>query len=155
MRGLRNLIFPKFRIWKWSRKIMFEYTGNDFRVVSDDRIRMAPPPSDPVADYRNETGFWASVVDARGSVLYRRIMHTPSSFTGVEVFTNNRSETLYRFDSNAPSILVVIVPDLPMGTRLELFGSSRDAEGRATPAVRVASISLSDTGGKGDSRGRR
>lgn len=133
---------------------MFEYTGNQFRVLSDNRVRMAPPPSDPVANYENQTGFWVSVSDAQGSILYRRIMQTPS-FPGVEVFTNKPTETLYRFDSNAPSILVVVIPDLPMGTRLELFGSARDAEGKPTPAVRVASVSLSRTGEKGDGRGRK
>ena len=154
MRGLRNLIFPKFKIWKWSRKIMFEYSGDQFRLVSDQRVRMAPPTSDPIANYQNQTGFWVTVSDAQGSILYRRILQTPT-FLGKEVFSKKATEPLYRIDSNAPLHLVVVIPDLPLGTQLELHGSGREAAGKQTPAVRIAGISLVKTGEKGGVRGRK
>ncbi len=154
MRSLRNLIYPKFRMWKRARKLMVEYDGSTFRLVSDRRVKMAPPPSDPIADYQDQTGFWYSVVDRSGRVLYRRVIAAPL-LNGIEVFTNNPAEHLYRLDGAPRTVtLVLVFPDFAEGVRLEIFGSRRDPDGRLLPASSLASVPLKETGRTGGKHGR-
>lgn len=155
MRALRNLIYPKFRIWKRARKLLLEYDGITFNVVSDRRVRMAPPPSDPIADFQNQSGFWYSVADRNGRVLYRRVI-APPLLNGIEVFTNNPAEQLYRLDGAARKVtLVLVIPDLAEGIRLEIFGSRRDADGRLLPAAPLVSVPLRKAEEQGDHHERK
>jgi hypothetical protein len=148
MRILRNLIYPKFRIWKRARKLIVEYDGSNFRVVSDRRVSMAPAPSNPIADYQNQIGFWYTVIDARGRVLHRKLI---PELSGPEVFTNNPREQLYRL-GGAPRIttLVLAFPDFPEAVRVELFASRLTNDGRFEPASSLAAFSLTQDqrGGK-------
>jgi hypothetical protein len=125
---------------------MVEYDGNAFRVLSDRRVRMVPPQSDPIADYQQQTGFWYSVVDLSGRVLFRRVIPAPPVFTGTEVFTKNPDEHLYRLAA-APitTTLVLVFPDFAEGARLEIFGSRRDPDGRLQPASSLAALPLKET----------
>lgn len=154
MRSLRNLIYPKSRIWKRARKLMVDYDGSTFHVVSDRRVQMAPPPSDQIADYQNQTGFWYSVADDSGRVLYRRVIAAPL-LNGIEVFTNNPAEQLYRLDEAPRTVtLVLVFPDFAEGVRLEIFGSRRDPDGRLLPASSLAGIPLKETDRGGGKHGR-
>jgi hypothetical protein len=153
MRSLRNLIYPKFRIWKWSRKVMVETDGASYSVVFDRRVKMAPPPSDPIADYQNQTGAWFTVTDNAGRALYRRVF-APPLVSGIEVFGS--TQPLYRLDPVAPGkvTLVFVFPDFAEVARLEVFISARDADGRLAPASSVAAFALKEPDRMGEKHGR-
>jgi hypothetical protein len=149
VRSLRSLIYPKFRIWKHARRVMVEYDGSTMSVVSDKRLRMAPPPSDPIADYAGQTGFWYCVADANNRTLYRRVIASPL-LNGIEVYTNDRTRPLYRIDGSPRKVtLVLVFPDMADSVRLDIFGSQRDPEGRLLPASRVGAVTLDESGRKG------
>lgn len=156
MRSLRELIYPKFQIQKRARKLLVEYDGQSFRVISDRKVAMAPPPSDPIANYQAEQGYWYSVGDAQGRVLYRRVMAT-SQFQGIEVFTNSPAEHLYRLDAQKwPITLSLVIPDLALGVRLDMFGPPSGSGDKAHPSQVMTSLNLNKkTDTKGDTHERQ
>jgi len=154
MRILNSLVYPKFRIRKRARKITLQYDGANFNVVSDRQVSMAPPPSDPIADHQTETGFWVSVSDNNGRVLYRRVMQSPQTL-GAEVYTKDPAETLFRVGAGAPTILEVVIPDMAEGMHLRLFGSSTDAEGHLMPATQILHYPLTKESKKEANHGLR
>lgn len=156
MRSLRELIYPKFKIQKRARKLLVEHDGQSFRVISDRKVDMAPPSSDPIANYQAEQGYWYSVSDAQGRVLYRRVL-AASQFQGIEVFTNNPAEHLYRLDAQKwPILLSLVIPDLALGVRLDLFGPSPGGGDKGHPSQVLASLNLNNnTDIKGGSHERQ
>ena len=68
MRSLRELIYPKFKIQKRARKLLIEYDGQSMRVISNKLVAMAPPPSDPIANFENQTSVWISVRDTHNKL---------------------------------------------------------------------------------------
>jgi hypothetical protein len=58
-------------------RVTFSYEGNQVRMVSRQAVDMRPEPSDPVYDYRGQSGAWFEVRDATGRVLYRRVIRNP------------------------------------------------------------------------------
>lgn len=154
MPSLRNPMYPKSPIQKRARKVMVEYDGSNFNVVSDKKVEMAPPPSDAIEGYQDQTGFWYSVADRNGRVLYRRVLGE-SLFSGIEVFARGATEKLYRLDKPLSKVtLVLVFPDLPVGVRLDVFGSARNFEGHLLPASPLTTIPLNETGRKGGDRER-
>ena len=105
---------------------------------------MVPPQSDPIADYQQQAGYWYSLVDRNGRVLFRRVIAT-SFFIGPEVFTSNRDEQLYRL-RRSPLIttLVLVFPDLADALQLQILGSRQDSAGRLQPAAAMTTFPLKE-----------
>jgi hypothetical protein len=129
MRSLREFFYPKFKIHKRARKLLIEYDGHQFKVLSNQVVPMAPPPSDPIANFENQTGAWVSVRDAHNKVLYRKRL-PQAQLEGIEVFPSYPGEKLYWLkDSPTPLTLMVVIPDLPLAAYLDIYGSPRLTEG--------------------------
>src|SRR5687767_3227839 len=54
-------------------RVTVAYDRGKVRVVSQQRIDMRVPPSDPVYDYEGHSGAWFELRDPNGLVLYRRV----------------------------------------------------------------------------------
>lgn len=143
MRSLREFIYPVFKIRKHARKLLIEYDGTRFKVLSNQLVAMAPPPSDPIANFDNQTGAWVSVRDAHHKVLYRKRL-PQAKLDGIEVFPSYPGEKLYWLkESPTPMTLMVVIPDLPLGVFLDIYGSPPGSEkDPPRPAVPLMSISL-------------
>lgn len=155
MRIRKSGIFPDFKIWRRSRKLTFSYEGSKFRLVSNRRVRMAPPQSDAIADYQNQAGFWITVSDRMGHVLFRRVMRNPVS-RGREVFTNRPDEQLFNVtDSQPRGTFVVVVPDIPLGVDVSLVDSRPTDAPQGRRVAEVSHFPLREDRTKGDGHERQ
>lgn len=98
-------------------------------VISRRRVRMTTPPSDPVEDVGERTGFWVEVRDARERVQYRRVMESPVD-DDVEVPGDPGTGALTRQPVSRRRTFALLVPDLEQGDHVALL--------RATPVPGAA-----------------
>jgi hypothetical protein len=102
-------------------RLIFEYDGNQVRLLSRQPVAMVVPPSDPVAGYQGQKGCWCEVLDATGQVLFRRVLHDPIR-ADVEVFSNDPQRSLSRHPLAHPKGgFAVVVPDLDRAKTLTLW----------------------------------
>jgi hypothetical protein len=111
-----------------SVRLIFEYDGDQIRLIKQQEVDMAPPPSDARSFPAQESGFWLEVRNAGMQVLHRQIMRDPIA-THPEVFSDGVGKTIAR--SNEPSrkgAFTVVVPEFPDNDHLAFV--------RANPAPR-------------------
>jgi hypothetical protein len=130
-------------------RLIFEYEGDEVRLVSRQRVEMYVPPSDDVKGYE-ERGLWGEVRRADGAALYRRALSDPMPRT-VEVFSNDPEQTIVRVPIERPSgTFVVVVPDLDEADHLALTSSGApehaQLRGAAVEILRVP-LGRQDEGG--------
>ncbi|XVU29036.1 hypothetical protein ACQPZJ_18820 [Actinoplanes sp. CA-054009] len=95
-------------------RLVFEYDGDDVRVVSRQRVEMTIP-----AVLDAEAGLRAELRTADGGVLERRAL--PPIPADVEVFSPEPGRTVERMPVSRPSgVFTVLVPDLPGADHLAL-----------------------------------
>lgn len=123
-------------------RLVIEYEGRKFTVAQRHDVQMAVPPSDPVHGYEGQSGFWYELRDAKGKVLYRRIVGKPIG-AGVEVHDPERGSRWY--DVKQPAgVVVALIPDLPNAESLVLVSSPQDPRKGAAAAEPIATIHLSE-----------
>lgn len=123
-------------------RLIFEYEGDEVRLVSQQRVEMYVPPSDDI-EGEEEQGFRGEVRRADGATLYRRVLSDPMPGT-VEVFSNDPEETIVRVPTERPSgTFVVVVPELDDADYLSLTssGTAEQADPRRA-AVEVLRVPL-------------
>lgn len=125
-----------------SRAVRFTigYDGPTLRVLDRSTVEMATPPSDPVRGYEGQSGFWYELHDAKGGILYRRIVANPIQFD-VEVHdleTGSRRVPV----AKPRGVFVVLVPDLPDADSLVLVSSPLEPEKSAAAAEALVRFPL-------------
>ena len=115
-------------------RLVFAYNGDEVRLESRQPVVMVAPPSDPVVDFDDQTGFWTEVRDAQGVVLHRQIMHDPVR-RDAEVFSPDPDRSIRRVPDERPSGLFwVVVPVVPGADHVALMGvADSGAVGFAAP----------------------
>jgi hypothetical protein len=111
-----------------SVRLIFEYDGDQIRLIKQQEVDMAPPPGDAKSFLAQESGFWLEVRNVGMQVLHRQIMRDPIA-THPEVFSDGGGKTIAR--SNEPSrkgAFTVVVPESPDNDHLAFV--------RANPAAR-------------------
>ncbi|XVV16160.1 hypothetical protein ACQP2X_17930 [Actinoplanes sp. CA-131856] len=118
-------------------RLVFEYDGDDVRVVSRQRVEMTIP-----ATGEGEAGLRAELRTADGGVLERRAL--PPIPDGVEVFSPEPGRTVERAPVDRPSgVFTVLVPDLAGADHLALVDDPGGPD--ETRRVReIARVSLRD-----------
>ena len=115
-------------------RLIFQYEGQEVRLLSRQRVDMMPPPSDPVTEYEDEQGFWIEVRDKSEGVLHRQVMQDPIR-GDVEAFSDEPGMSVERVPvSEARGTFAVLVPDMEAADHLALMGSPAVA-GRAREAA--------------------
>jgi hypothetical protein len=128
-------------------RLMFEYEGDQVRLVERWSMEKVIPPSDPTdaRAKRNQSGFWVEVQGARNRTLYRLVRANPIE-TSVEVRTGDPDQPLARETVDQPrGTFFVLVPDLPGAEDVVLYSSpvdSRDARAATQPARELARFDL-------------
>jgi hypothetical protein len=120
-------------------RLIFSYDGDRVKLVSQQRIDMMVPPSDPVTGFKKQKGFWAELKNKREKTLYRRVMHNPTR-NDAEVFSETSEQNISR--SPAPKrkgVFVVVVPDTDSGDAVTLSRSSPEVKGPARGVRALAS----------------
>lgn len=123
-------------------RLTFSYEGSKVQLVSKQSLEMVPPPSDPITEQDEMTGFWYEVRDAENQPLYRRAVHNPIKFA-VELPSGNPEESFSWERVSEPSgSFVLLMPDLDQAQSLILFSSPLEPENAAAAASKLASFEL-------------
>ena len=105
-------------------RMMFAYDGDEVKLVSQQRVDMIVPPTDPVKTATREKGFWAELKSAKNKTLYRRVMHNPTR-NDAEVFSDDPNQTISRAPApKRKGVFVVVVPDTDEADAVSLVRSS-------------------------------
>ncbi|MGH3901173.1 MAG: hypothetical protein ACRDTA_23570 [Pseudonocardiaceae bacterium] len=132
-------------------RMIFEYVGDDVRLVSARRVNMHAPPTDRLEGAEEHQGLWAEVRDTGGATLHRQVLADPVR-RGVEVFSDDPAQGIVRAPVERPSgLFVVLVPDLGEADHLALFGSSPGPAGLRAAANEILRVPLG-TNLEGDTR---
>jgi len=103
-------------------RVTFGYQGSQVRVLGSERVAMlVPAPADdpPAA---GQTGYWLTVRDAAGRVMYHHPLQDPLQ-TSVEVFAPDPRQPITRMSNPVrEGRFTAIVPDTPDAEVVELYG---------------------------------
>jgi hypothetical protein len=121
-------------------RLIFEYAGDEVRLVSRQRIDKALPAEDPSDSPAGRAGYWVELRNADGESVHRQVLHEPIQ-QDVEVFSAGPEPSLARVPvERASGTFFVLVPDLEQAEELAVVRSFPDSPGlRAAPTdlVRV------------------
>jgi hypothetical protein len=93
-------------------RLIFQYEGDEVRLVSSRHIDKVVPPDDEAETDEERQGFYAEVRGADDRVLRRRLLHAPVR-RDAEVFTDEGDRALSRIPVERPSgVFSLVVPDL-------------------------------------------
>jgi hypothetical protein len=93
-------------------RLIFQYEGDEVRLVSSRHIDKVVPPDDEAETDEERQGFYAEVRGADDRVLRRRLLHAPIR-RDAEVFTDEGDRALSRIPVERPSgVFSLVVPDL-------------------------------------------
>ena len=110
-------------------RLTFSYSGDDVKLLSQERTEMTVPPSDQVKGYAKHKGFWAELKSGSDKTLYRTVMHNPTK-NDAEVFPESPGGVISRQPApKRKGVFVVVVPDTDKGEEVILSRSAPDAEG--------------------------
>lgn len=126
-------------------RLTFSYEGNSVALVSSQPVDMILPPSHSLEPAQNETGFWYTLTDAGGRVVYRRVIHNPIRLDR-EVFSPDKQQSLHRQTvQNPKGTFVLLVPDVSQARTLRLFSHPVGLkENASAPAREFARFNLAE-----------
>ena len=134
-------------------RLVFEYEGDQVRLVSRSRIEKVLPQTDQSADALDFRGTWSEVRDAGGALLDRRVLVDPMP-RDAEVFPEQLGAEIHREPPERPSgVFTLLVPDVEGADHVAVLSNSpgqvgvRAADAGPTELVRV---DLSAGEGAGD-----
>ncbi len=113
-------------------RLTFSYEGPAVKLVSQERVEMIVPPSDPLQGIGKQKGFWAVLRDKQDRALYRQVIHNPTR-NDAEIFPDLEEDPDAGI-SRAPApkrkgIFVVLVPDIEEGDSVTMCRSPLDKTG--------------------------
>jgi hypothetical protein len=124
-------------------RLVFEYEGDDVRLVSRSRIEKFLPQANQSADALEFRGTWSEVRDAAGATLDRRVLVDPMP-RDAEVFPEQLGEEISRQPIERPSgVFTVLVPDVEGADHVAVLSNSpaqlgvRTAAAEPTELIRV------------------
>jgi hypothetical protein len=115
-------------------RLTFSYDGPSVKLVSQERVEMVIPASDPLSSFRGRKGFWAELRNKQDQTLYRQVLHNPTR-NDAEIFPDPE-ENPEAGISRAPAPkrkggFVVLVPDTEEGDSVTMCRSPLDKTGPA------------------------
>jgi hypothetical protein len=128
-------------------RLIFEYEGDEVRLVSQQRVAMLVPPADSVDSQEEETGFWFEVRDGDDRPIYRRSTRNPLR-THLEVFPP-KDESFTHVEMPEPrGVFTLLVPDLEGAQTLALVGSLPGRERGLAAAREIRRFDLTELSGR-------
>ena len=124
-------------------RLVFSFDGEHVTLVSQQRVEMVLPPSDPLTGTEGRKGFWYELRDADDRPLYRKVMHDPMR-EDVEVFSDDPQQpsVARHVVPNRKGVFVALVPDTADGRTAILSSSPRRLAVAHLPATVIARFDL-------------
>jgi len=114
-----------------SLRLIFEYEGDQIRLVSQQETDVEPPLSDPKTAPAEQAGFWLEVRDAKLRVLHRQIMYDPV-MTHPEVFSDQSGKNIVRSETPMrKGAFTVLVPRMATSDHLAFIRINPQIRARA------------------------
>jgi len=142
-------------------RLIFEYDGDDVKLVLRQPVDVTVEPSDPVMRGAELSGFWVELRAQSEEVLYRRVLSDPGRVYP-EVFSPDPEVGIGRAtEPQTAGAFTVLVPRQAAGSHVVLMNST-PAEGAAVPrmapsqeaaAQEMARFSIEDDGAGAGSTG--
>ncbi len=128
---------------KKSTRLNFVYNDRDIELVSWNRLNKISPPSDPIENYQDESGWWVILSDEKGNVVYRQIIHNPIRIEKELFSDRNEGGVSWEIPDAAEQRgeFSVLVPDIPVATHLSLYGSFEEDE-VSVPSWEILTLEL-------------
>jgi hypothetical protein len=103
-------------------RLTFAYRGTQIRLAASERVAMIVPAPGTAPPEAGQTGYWFSVLDAAGGVIYHRPLHRPIA-VDVEVFSPDPRQPIARIPvAEREGEFVVLLPDLVNAHTFALHG---------------------------------
>jgi hypothetical protein len=122
-----------------ARRLIFEYEGDDVRLVSTQAVDMVVPPGESLAGDEAPPGVLAEVRQADGTTLYRQAVgHLLRS--DVEVFSDDPTRSIARAPVDRPSgTFALLIPEDEAADHLAIVANAPEtgARMRTRELVRV------------------
>lgn len=127
-------------------RLMFEYDGDNVRLLSRQQVDMMVPLSDPVQAQEGARGSWLELRDVDGAALFRRVL-AGVIIRDVEGVSDAPGSPMTRRPVEHPrGVLVVLVPDLEDARTVALWDSLPGQDGVQEVAREVVTMPLRDDG---------
>jgi hypothetical protein len=142
-RDLAVAMTPTFRPQGRSFRFVIGFERDEFTLRDRLVLEMEVPPSLDLEAFGTESrsGCWVEVQDARGAVLYRRLLPHPMVRRSEAAAGEAPRTVHWREERGAFSILV---PNLPHGADLVMFASPADEPELTGAAVETFRLPLRD-----------
>jgi hypothetical protein len=134
---------PEARSYKKALRLTFEYEGSTVKLVSTQSVDMILPPSHPLETKEEQSGFWFTLANAQGKVVYRRTLHNPISYDR-EVFSNDPAHpSVQRVPVAKPKgTFVMLVPDVADARTVQLFSHPLETAAHGLAARELARLTI-------------
>ena len=108
-------------------RLIFEFEGDNVRLVSAQHVDMIVPSSDPVEDYGSQ-GCWVALHDAQNRTLFRRVV--PQAMRNdVEGPSDEPGHPMVRRPLERPAgMFVVVVPELAEAEQVTVWNNPQPEE---------------------------
>jgi len=130
--------------WSDSLRCNFEYSGSDIVLKSWNRLNKRSPRTDPIENFEEELGWWITLNDENGNVVYRQIINNPIR-VDKEVFLNDQ-EAGVRWElpeyAESQGSFTVLVPDIHEATHLSVYGGLDELADASGPSREILTIDL-------------
>jgi len=112
-------------------RLIFEYDGDDVRLVSSQSVDVVVQPSAPTRGFEDRSGFWVELRASSEDVLYRQVLTDPAR-VHPEVFSPDPAVGITRSpEPEAAGAFTVLVPRQQESSHVVLMGSPPAAGTRA------------------------
>jgi hypothetical protein len=109
------------RVSRRTLRILFEYEGDEFRILNKVRVdKITPPTLTPCPEPGKSAGYWVELRDARGNCLFHRLL--PDAIRdSAEIYPEGKSLTRTPL-REVKSQFEVLLPDLPESDTVLVMG---------------------------------
>lgn len=137
--------------WTHATRLIFTYQGTNIQLLSQESIRMIPPPSNMRGVTPNQSGFWVELQDTEGRPVYRHTQTNPIQYDR-EVFARTEERNIARTPvANPHGTFVLLVPTASNARRVVLFSSPPESDNAHCPAKEILCVDLDEhKSGKAD-----
>ena len=106
----------------YALRLTFAYRDTQITLMGSERVAMIVPATSDAPPEAGQTGYWFTVRDAAGNVVYHRPLHDPAK-ADVEAFSSDPGQPIVRVPlARSEGRFTVLMPDIPEAQSFELHG---------------------------------
>src|SRR3954468_9442737 len=105
-------------------RLTFSYVGSRIELISAEQLTKLVPPSDPIRQVSERSGFWFELRGRDEEPIYRQVMRHPIQIDH-EVFPEDPAGEIVREPVKDPKgVFSIVIPEISEARTVSLVGSS-------------------------------